>query len=288
MTTLRALRNSITKDLTLAGIENASWEAGILIAHIVKISSLEIAVEGMRDIGPDDVGEIEKLVARRRAREPLSQIFGDREFWSLTFKVNRHVLTPRPDSETLIEAALELIEDTQAPLDVLDLGTGSGCLLLSLLSELPRAQGVGLDKSQEALEVARENATDLNLAQRCDFILSDWTAALSERAVFDIILCNPPYIGLDEKAGLMAEVRDFEPACALFAGQDGLDDYRRLAGEIPPYFKENGVLLLEIGYRQGQSVRDIFQANGATSVQIRRDLGARDRCLVIKYGKKRS
>lgn len=285
--TLRSLRNHITKTLTAAGVENAVWEAGFLIAHVVKISPLEIAVEGARDIRSDDVREIEKLVARRANREPLSQIMGCREFWSLNFKVNNHVLTPRPDSETLIEAALDHVTDKQAALDLLDLGTGSGCLLLSLLSELPCAQGTGLDMSTEALKVAGENAVDLGLAQRCSFAISDWTSALSPTVAFDIILCNPPYIALGEKAGLMAEVRDFEPAGALFAGQEGLDEYRRLAVEIPPCLKENGVLLLEIGYRQAQAVKDIFQANGATSVQIRPDLGGRDRCLVIKYGKKR-
>lgn len=286
MTILRALRSNITKTLTLAGVENAAWEAGLLIAHIIKVSPLEIAVEGQRDISADDEADIEKLVNRRAHREPLSQILGCREFWSLNFKVNKHVLTPRPDSETLIEAALDHISDRQAALDIVDFGTGSGCLLLSLLSELPASRGIGLDISAEALEIARENATDLNLAGRGDFIQSDWAANLPPDRRVDIILCNPPYIGLDEKADLMVEVRDFEPAGALFAGQDGLDDYRRLAGEIGAVLKETGILFLEIGHQQAQSVRDIFQENGATSVEIRRDLGGRDRCLVIKYAKK--
>ena len=212
----------------------------------------------------------------------MSQIFGEKEFWSLSFKVTRDTLTPRPDSETLIEVALNEFEDKNATLSILDLGTGSGCLLLTLLSELKNATGLGIDVSASAIKVANENATNLSLNNRATFLKSDWFEKLSKTKKFDFIIANPPYIGLNEKPELTPEVCEHEPYSALFAGEEGLDDYRIIAADISSYMSEKSIIILEIGYRQSSAVKDIFEQKGFKNINVFQDLGGRDRCLLIR------
>jgi release factor glutamine methyltransferase len=216
------------------------------------------------------------LLARRLAHEPVAHITGTRDFWTLSLKVTPDVLIPRPDSETLIEAALRHFAGQAGPRRILDLGTGSGALLLAALSEWPQATGLGIDISAGALAVARENAGRCGLADRAEFVAGDWAQGLDGR--FDLILCNPPYIEAD--AVLAPEVADHEPHGALFAGADGLDCYRRLAPEMARLLETGGIALFEIGHDQGRAVSGLFAAEGFAPA-LHHDLGGRDRGVSI-------
>ena len=217
----------------------------------------------------------EPLVRRREAGEPIAYITGRRAFWTIELDVAPGVLIPRPDSETLIEAAVEHFGKA-APRAVLDLGTGPGTLLLAALDQWPEARGLGVDRSEAALAIARRNADRLGLGDRARFMLGDWAEGLDDR--FDLILCNPPYI--EEGAQLPRDVSEWEPAEALFAGRDGLDDYRRLAPQVKPLLADGGIACLEIGATQAPAVSALFEEQGLT-VSLRRDLGGRRRCLVL-------
>ena len=199
-------------------------------------------------------------MARRLRREPMAYILGEREFWSLPLRVSPAVLVPRPESETVVEAALESIADRAAPLRILDLGTGSGCLLLALLSELPHASGLGIDRSAAALAIARANAERLGLADRAAFREGDWGYGLA--GPFDVIVSNPPYVARTDARNLAPEVFAFEPQEALFAGADGLDAYRALAPDCARLLAQDGVTCLEIGQGQGASVAAILRRHG--------------------------
>ncbi len=215
----------------------------------------------------------EALVTRRAAGEPLAYIVGTRAFWTIELGVAPGVLIPRPDSETLIEAAVAHFAGTEGPRRILDLGTGSGALLLAALAEWPEASGIGIDRSAAALTIARKNAQALGMADRAEIVEGGWSGT---GEAFDLILCNPPYIGTDER--LPRDVADHEPHAALFAGIDGLDDYRALAPLLPAQLAVGGVACIEIGATQGAAVSALLRAQGLV-VQIRHDLGARDRCI---------
>ncbi|MBW6524361.1 peptide chain release factor N(5)-glutamine methyltransferase [Sphingomonas sp. RHCKR47] len=215
------------------------------------------------------------LVERRAAHEPVAYLTGTRAFWTIDLHVAPGVLVPRADSETLIEAAVAHFAGSPGPRRILDLGTGSGALLLAALDEWPRASGVGVDASAAALAIAQGNAERLGMADRARMVAGDWQGT---GEAFDLVLCNPPYIEVD--ASLPPEVRDWEPASALFAGADGLDDYRRLAPLLPGQLAPGGVACIEIGYEQGERAAALFRAAGL-GVALRRDLAGRDRCLVV-------
>lgn len=215
------------------------------------------------------------LVARREAGEPVAYIVGRRAFWTIELEVAPGVLIPRPDSETLIEAAVEHFGH-HAPERILDLGTGSGALLLAALDQWPRAHGVGVDVSEAALAIARRNAERLGLAGRADLRAGDWTDGLDGR--FDLLLCNPPYV--EEDAPLPRDVRDWEPKGALFAGPDGLDCYRLLAERIPPFLQEGGVACIELGAGQAEAVAALF-GNKGLRIGFRNDLSGHRRCLIL-------
>lgn len=244
-------------------------EAEVLLSHLLGCSRGDLI---LRPEGHVDAAAFEAMVARREVGEPVAYIVGEREFWSLPLRVTRDVLIPRPDSEAVVEAALE-----GEFARVLDLGTGSGALLLAVLSERAGAMGVGVDASGAALEVARGNAAALGLAGRAEFRLGDWGAGIGER--FDLVLCNPPYVEAD--AVLSVEVRDFEPAGALFAGVDGLDDYRVLVPQLPGLLADGGRAVLEIGWRQAGAVLGLAGDVGLVG-DVRRDLAGRDRVVVLR------
>jgi release factor glutamine methyltransferase len=216
------------------------------------------------------------LLRRRLANEPLAYITGRRAFWTVELEVGPGVLIPRPDSETLIEAALAHFGQ-QAPARILDLGTGPGTLLLAALDQWPEATGVGVDLTETALGFAKRNAERLGLAGRARFRLGDWGEEISE--TFDLILCNPPYISAG--ASLPAEVANFEPATALFAGGDGLDDYRKLAPQIARLLAPDGIACIEIGAGQEPAVRSLFTPFGLQA-DGRKDLGGHVRCLTLR------
>ena len=216
----------------------------------------------------------EVLVARRLTHEPIAYITGTRGFWTIDLDVTPAVLIPRPDSETLIDAAVARFGAT-GPARVLDLGTGSGALLLAALDQWPRATGVGVDASPDALAVARSNAERI-APGRATFAPGDWGRGLDER--FDLVLCNPPYV--EDDADLARQVRDHEPHAALFAGADGLDAYRMLVRQLPALLAPGGMVALEIGWTQAAAVTSLARAAGF-DVVLRRDLGGRDRCLAL-------
>jgi len=280
--TLATLRKKIEARLGKKGIEEAPLDARLLISHIIPVTEIDFAINADQTVSNEQQNLIDILVQKREKRIPMSQIFGEKEFWSLSFKVTRDTLTPRPDSETLIEVALNEFEDKNATLSILDLGTGSGCLLLTLLSELKNATGLGMDVSASAIKVANENATNLSLNNRATFLKSDWFEKLSKTKKFDLIIANPPYIGLNEKPELTPEVCEHEPYSALFAGEEGLDDYRIIAADISSYMSEKSIIILEIGYRQSSAVKDIFEQKGFKNINVFQDLGGRDRCLLIR------
>lgn len=267
----------------IGDIEMSQRDVDMLLEEALNITSLDIMLQPDRQVSPEESKAFQSFLDRRLAHEPISQILGRRDFWSLTFIVNRHCLTPRPDSETLIEQALKAIPDRDKPLKILDMGTGSGCLLLSLMSEYPKSRGVGLDLSEQALAVAAANAQRLGFAERCDFLISDWAEQLPSTATFDVILSNPPYISEEERYDLAPDVRDYEPDMALFADENGYLEYQKLAKIIPEHLKEGGMAFLEIGHTQGRGVQEIFQKTDAIDIQLTQDLAGRDRCVILKY-----
>lgn len=217
------------------------------------------------------------LLQRRQNHEPIAYILGRQEFWSLPLRVSPDVLIPRADSETLIAAAAEhFAKIGKAPVRILDLGTGSGALLLAALSQWPAASGLGIDQSMAALDVARQNACDLGLAGRAEFQQGDWADGLDER--FDLLLCNPPYVRADEK--LMPDVADFEPASALYAGADGLDCYRRILPQVAGLLQPGGIALLEFGIDQEQALMDLARANRLRGM-VHQDLAGLPRALQL-------
>ncbi len=216
-------------------------------------------------------------MARRERREPVSQILGVKGFWKIMLRVTPEVLTPRPETESLLDVMLPKIP-TDRRVRVLDLGVGSGALLLAILGERPNAVGLGVDASEEALAVARENAANLGLASRAALLRGDWTAGLAAES-FDVVVSNPPYIASGDIAGLAPEVRDHEPRLALDGGPDGLDAYRRLAPEILNVLIPGGLFAVEVGLGQAPAVRDLFAQAGAMGLSIHRDLSDRDRIV---------
>ena len=247
------------------------FDAEVLLAHHLGIDRLAMLAGPDRDI---DASAFAALVARRAAGEPVAYITGRREFWSLDLAVTPDVLIPRPDSETLVEAALQA-RVGRPPATILDLGTGSGALLLAALSEFFRARGLGVDASPAALAVAQGNADRLGFGRRAAFAVGDWGAGVRGR--FDLVLANPPYV--ETGAELAPEVQR-EPAEALFAGADGLDDYRRLMPQLPALLAPDGVAVIEIGHTQTAAVLALAAAAGLSG-RVAKDLGGRDRCLVL-------
>ena len=220
----------------------------------------------------------QRFIERRWLREPMSQILGNREFRSLCFEVTADVLDPRPDSEVLVEAALALRPVTGEPFNVLDLGTGTGCLLLSVLNERRAASGTGVDLSEAALAVARRNARELGLSERAQFRRGDWSNGLG--GTFDLVLSNPPYIPSAEIDQLEPEVACYEPRLALDGGTDGLDAYRAIARRAPHLLANKGALIVEFGAGQAEAVCAIFAQHGITEARTECDLGGRPRCLI--------
>ena len=257
-----------------AGIDSPRREARLLLGHALGRTQADLLAAPADAINP---GPYLSLVSRRAAREPLAYILGTREFWSLAFEVSPATLIPRPDSETLIEAALAAFPDRQAVRRVLDLGTGTGCLLLAALTEFPWAFGIGLDRAPAAAALARRNAHRLGLGARTAFLTGDWGQAICGR--FNLVLCNPPYVPTTEIRGLMPEVACYEPASALDGGADGLRAYAALLAELPRLLAPGGAAVLELGRGQADTVAALATRNGLTT-STRADLAGTPRALV--------
>jgi release factor glutamine methyltransferase len=270
--------------LAACGIDEPRRDARLLAALAAGLDTAAIVGYPERPLNPAARERFERLVERRAAREPISRIAGRREFWSLDFALSRDTLDPRPDSEAVVAAALARLPDRAAPLRLLDLGTGTGCLLLALLSELPNAWGVGLDLLPGAAALARRNAAAMGLESRAFFAAGRWAAAL--RGGHDVVLANPPYVPSAAIAGLAPEVARFEPRPALDGGSDGLHAYRELAPDLARLVKPGGFAVIEVGAGQADAVQEIFAGQGLDQAGRHRDFGGIERCLVVSVRKK--
>lgn len=282
-----ALRDA-TAELRRAGISDPGDDARRLFAALLGLSTAELLSRPERPLAPDEADRLSRAVARRTAREPVSRILGERAFYGRSFVISPATLDPRADSETLVDAALDLVQSKgwqSKPLRILDVGTGSGCLLLSLLAELPLASGVGTDVSAAALDIARENARRLGLDHRSQWLAADTLRGLI--GTFDILVSNPPYIPADQIAHLDPEVRCFDPRAALDGGSDGLCFFRRLAPRIASVCC--GWAILEVGHDQADAVAAILQrampAMQAQDLRFYRDVAGRRRCVAAKAQK---
>ena len=266
-----ALRVAVLR-LEAAGVEGAARDARMLLAFAMGIALDRLALHLDAPLTDAVAERFEAALQARVRRQPVSQITGKRAFWKHDFAVTPDVLDPRPDTELLVATALERTFHK-----MLDLGTGSGCILLSCLADMPMASGIGADVSVAALAVARRNAEALGLTDRAEFQLSDWCRSVEGR--YDLITCNPPYIAEDEMQALAAEVRDWEPHLALTPGGDGLDAYRAISAQAPARLQPGGRLMVEIGPSQAAAVTVLFAAQGLTDITTRRDLDGRDRVV---------
>lgn len=286
--TIAGAIDSGASKLIAAGIDRPRFEARLLLDHVLGLGPERLLAERDRALDCKEGVQFDAMIARRVRREPIAHILGHREFWSLPFKVTPDTLIPRPESETLIEAALELVPDRRAAIRILDLGTGTGCLLLALLTELSCAEGIGIEASQGAYEVARENAASLGLAGRTRFLVGDWGGLDGTNATFqegfELVVSNPPYIPDGDIDGLQPEVARFEPRLALAGGPDGLDCYRALAPLLGGVMAPGSHALVELGRGQAEAVRGIMAKAGLAERSRRRDLAGIERCLVFGRG----
>ena len=273
-----ALR-AATAALGVAGIEAPHREARVLLGHVLGVDLAGVLRDRGSAIAPGDEAQLEQLVARRAARAPAALLLGHREFWSLDFLVTSDTLIPRPDSELIIEIAVELQAGRPAR-RILDLGTGTGCLLLAALTECPGAWGLGVDRSEAAAVVARLNAQRLGLSDRSAIMVGSWTEALADR--FDLILCNPPYIPSSDIDGLMPEVAQHEPHLALDGGTDGLGPYRIVFADLHRCLAPGGSALFEFGEGQAPALLDLARQAALTTVAVRQDLAGHPRVMIVR------
>jgi release factor glutamine methyltransferase len=275
--TLLTVWKSAQARLKAGRIDSPAIDARLLLEAAADASRMDILTDPYRIVTPQQQAAYETMVERRLKREPVSRIIGKKGFWKIILNVTPDVLSPRPDTETIMDIAM-LAFTPQERFTAIDLGTGSGAILLALLTERTGATGVGTDISSEALAVAKENAANLDLNDRATFLRTEWAAGFGD-ASFDLVMSNPPYIPTDHIASLDPEVRDHDPHLALDGGPDGLQAYRDLAPEIKRILKPLGVFAVEIGWDQGPQVKELFEAVGFTDVKIIKDLGERDRVV---------
>jgi len=276
--------------LAAAGVDRARSEARALLALALDRDATELFARPEAPLGPDKTAGADALLRRRAAGEPFGRIAGRREFWSLEFGLGPDVLEPRPDTEAVVQAALDRLP-ADRPARVLDLGVGSGCILLSVLSERPAATGVGVDRAAGAVRVARANAGRYDLQARARFLVGDWGAALAGGR-FDLVVSNPPYVAEDPKAGPGAESRPdpatlaHDPALALWGGADGLDAYRAILPDVARLLAPGGAAAFEVGAGQADAVEALGAAAGLRAVGRAADLAGRPRCIVFEIAEK--
>ena len=280
--TLGSLYRNLIIELSNAQIDKPYLEARILLTHAADIEESRITGHPEVELDCYSISKLKKIAERRKHGEPIAYIVGEKEFWSLNFSVTKETLIPRPDSEILIEAVLNMISNYTDSLSILDLGTGSGCLLLALLTELPNANGIGIDISSEACMVAKKNSENLGLSERAKFRQGNWMDNIQDK--FDIIITNPPYIANSQIKYLTNEVRFFEPHLALSGGPDGLSAYRLIIKDSTSHLKPDGILAAEIGINQRRDISDIFIENGLKIVKVQRDYSNIERCILATVG----
>jgi release factor glutamine methyltransferase len=276
--------------LAAAGSEEPRRLARHILVAVMGLSPAELFAHPHRRLDEEERARIAAMTMRVAACEPLSRILGHREFWGLEFALSPDTLDPRPETETIVEAVLKRLTDRARPYRFLDLGTGSGCLLLALLSEYPNASGIGIDIAPGAVAMARQNAERLGLGARASFAAGDWGAALSGRfdagrfdaGRFDAVVTNPPYIATAELAYLPPEVRDHDPHPALDGGADGLAAYRAIAAELPPLLCPGGLFAAELGFGQAEAVAKIIAEGGLAVEEVAADLAGIARVIVAR------
>lgn len=276
---LKAFIDAAKEKLAAAGVENPEVDIRLLAQHVLKTDHAALLMNLNRMLSDAEVKDLDAAITRRAKREPVSRIIGSRGFWKHEFKVTPQTLDPRPDSETLVETALKCA--ATPPATILDLGTGTGCLLLSLLGEWMNAKGVGLDISGEAVATARENAQNLKLDARATFIEASWEN-YTPAAAFDMVISNPPYIAAGEMPGLAPEVTQYDPVAALVSGEDGLECYRSIVGLLPRFLKKGGWVVFEIGHAQANDVKSILANAGASVIHTVQDLAGSDRVIAAQ------
>jgi release factor glutamine methyltransferase len=258
-------------------IDQPAIDARLLLEVAADVTRTDIISDPYRVLTEAQMATLDDFLNRRARREPVSHIIGRKGFWKILLQVNKHVLTPRPETEVIVDEVLKAFPE-QMSFNMLDLGVGSGTILLAVLAERPAAKGLGIDVSEEALAVARENAANLDLAGRVALLRGDWTNGLGDDS-FDLVVSNPPYIATHVIETLEPEVRDHEPRLALDGGPDGLDAYRFLAGEILRVLKPGAMFAVEIGYDQSADVEALFRQAGAQNVRTIKDLSVNDRVV---------
>jgi release factor glutamine methyltransferase len=276
-----ALRRAAAAQLRGGGIEAAESDARVLFAHVLGMEDAAILAESHAKAPEGARRRLEGFLARRLAGEPIARIMGRKEFWSRSFRLGTDTLVPRPETETVVEAALAAFPDRNAELRVLDLGTGAGVLLAAILAERPRASGVGIDRSEGALLVARANLESLGLGARAAFACGDWGTALNDK--FDLVVCNPPYIAAHEFARLSDEVRAHDPRLALDGGADGLSAYRAVISDLARLLHAEGIAVLELGRGQEYAVANLTRDRGlVVAGPARPDLAGIPRALTLR------
>jgi len=276
-------RRALARMFAAAGLDTPALDARVLVGHALGLDHAGLTAAAERVLDPAERERIAAVASRRLAREPVSRIVGMKEFWGLPLRVNPAVLVPRPETETVVATALAALDrdgDRARPLRIADLGTGSGALLLALLSELPNAFAIGTDLSTAALALARDNARQLGLAARAVFVACDFAAALA--GALDLIVANPPYVTSAELAQLAPEVRDHDPSLALDGGPDGLRAYRALAADAPRLIGATGHMVVEVGAGQADAVASLFAGQQPLDVTAARDLAGMSRALHIR------
>ncbi len=277
MTTLVQAWTQARDRLKAARVDSPVIDARLLVEAAAGASRTDIVTDPYREVPDEAMAVLDDYVERRSRREPVSRILGRRGFWKIMLQVTPDVLSPRPDTETVVQEALRHFEEHRR-FDVLDLGVGSGAIILAILAERPLARGLATDVSSEALAVARDNAARLGLIDRLALMHGDWTEGMAD-AAFDLVVSNPPYIPDAHVDALDPEVRDHDPHLALKGGPDGLDHYRRLAPEVLRVLRPGGRFLLEIGHDQSAAVEALMRAAGAVGVATVKDLADRDRVV---------
>ena len=268
-----------TEMLRAAGVDAPRRDARLLMQHALGLTPEALLAEDGLPLGEEEAWRLAALVRHRAAREPIAYLTGKREFWSLDFAVDSSALVPRPESETLVEAVLAHTARLPARPRLLDLGTGTGCLLVALLTELPGAIGLGIDVSDAAVSLARRNAYHHGLGERASFAVADWGAPLAAR--FDIVVSNPPYVAARELASLAPEIARHEPRTALAGGADGYESYRRLAPQVAQLLAPRGLAAIELGAGMADEVELLFVASGLVEIGRRRDLAGMERCALF-------